>query len=54
MVVRSQSTAEPAVLPMLTPVAVAVGQVLFERQTVVDMERCRELIATYRDLDVLQ
>ena len=32
MVVRSQSTAEPAVLPMLTPVAVAVRQTLFEQQ----------------------
>jgi len=27
-----QSTAEPAVLPALTPVAVAVEQVLFEQQ----------------------
>ena len=32
MVVRPQSTAEPAVLPMLTPVAVAVRQTLFEQQ----------------------
>src|SRR5512147_3313290 len=32
MIVRPQSTAEPAVLPMLTPVAVAVRQTLFEQQ----------------------
>ena len=32
MLVCPQSTAEPAVLPALTPVAVAVGQVLFEQQ----------------------
>src|SRR5512147_468842 len=31
MVVRSQSTAEPAVLPLLTPVAGAVRQALFEQ-----------------------